>query len=140
LLLIKSRDPGFRQVSRVSLPAQVFQINEPIFFGLPIVLHNAGGPIAHAANLHLAANLPNLFELETVRAFYRTYFRELTDVTTEVVDGCVALPPDRPGLGVALNPDLWQRDDLHVLTSEGEGKAVNLQALGDSWSRPDIRL
>ncbi|MBL9189432.1 MAG: PTS sugar transporter subunit IIC [Opitutaceae bacterium] len=39
LLLIKSRDPGFRQVSRVSLPAQVFQINEPIFFGLPIVLN-----------------------------------------------------------------------------------------------------
>jgi PTS system cellobiose-specific IIC component len=26
-------------VSRVSLPAQVFQINEPIFFGLPMVLN-----------------------------------------------------------------------------------------------------
>ncbi|MEZ4833205.1 MAG: enolase C-terminal domain-like protein [Caldilineaceae bacterium] len=41
-------------------------------FGLPLVLHNAGGPISHAANLHVAANIPNLFEMETVRAFYRT--------------------------------------------------------------------
>lgn len=39
LVLARSRDPGFRQVSRLSLPTQVFQINEPIFFGLPIVLN-----------------------------------------------------------------------------------------------------
>lgn len=39
LLLFNSRDAGFRKVSRVSLPAQIFQINEPIFFGLPIVLN-----------------------------------------------------------------------------------------------------
>jgi PTS system cellobiose-specific IIC component len=39
LLLWRSKDPGFRKVSRVSLPTQVFQINEPIFFGLPIVLN-----------------------------------------------------------------------------------------------------
>lgn len=39
LILWNSRDPSFRKVSRVSLPTQVFQINEPIFFGLPIVLN-----------------------------------------------------------------------------------------------------
>jgi PTS system cellobiose-specific IIC component len=39
LLLWNSKDPGFRQVSRLSLPTQIFQINEPIFFGLPIVLN-----------------------------------------------------------------------------------------------------
>jgi PTS system cellobiose-specific IIC component len=39
LLLWSSRDAGFRHVSRVSLPLQIFQINEPIFFGLPIVLN-----------------------------------------------------------------------------------------------------
>lgn len=39
LLLWKSKDPGFRSVSRLSLPMQIFQINEPIFFGLPIVLN-----------------------------------------------------------------------------------------------------
>jgi PTS system cellobiose-specific IIC component len=39
LLLWRSSDPGYRKVSRLSLPTQVFQINEPIFFGLPIVLN-----------------------------------------------------------------------------------------------------
>ena len=39
LVLVNSRDAGFRKVSRLSLPTQVFQINEPIFFGLPIVLN-----------------------------------------------------------------------------------------------------
>ena len=39
LVLWRSRDAGYRQVSRLSLPTQVFQINEPIFFGLPIVLN-----------------------------------------------------------------------------------------------------
>jgi PTS system cellobiose-specific IIC component len=39
LLLWRSRDAGFRKVSRLSLPLQIFQINEPIFFGLPIVLN-----------------------------------------------------------------------------------------------------
>jgi PTS system cellobiose-specific IIC component len=39
LVLWNSKEPGFRQVSRLSLPTQIFQINEPIFFGLPIVLN-----------------------------------------------------------------------------------------------------
>jgi PTS system cellobiose-specific IIC component len=39
LVLLNSKEPGFRSVSRLSLPTQVFQINEPIFFGLPIVLN-----------------------------------------------------------------------------------------------------
>lgn len=39
LVMFNSKDPGFRKVSRISLPTQVFQINEPIFFGFPIVLN-----------------------------------------------------------------------------------------------------
>ena len=39
LLLCRSRDAAYRKVARLSLPTQVFQINEPIFFGLPIVLN-----------------------------------------------------------------------------------------------------
>ena len=39
LVMLNSREPGYRKVSRLSLPTQVFQINEPIFFGFPIVLN-----------------------------------------------------------------------------------------------------
>ena len=108
-------------------------------FGLPIMLHNAGGPIAHMASLHVASHIPNLFELESVRAFYRTYFGVI-DVEVAVEDGFLALPPERPGLRVDLQPDIRQRPDLNVLVSEGEGKAIGVASLGDSWSKQDIRL
>lgn len=39
LLMLNSKDPVYRRVSRISLPTQIFQINEPIFFGFPIVLN-----------------------------------------------------------------------------------------------------
>lgn len=39
LLMLRSKDPGYRKVSRLSLPTQIFQINEPIFYGFPIVLN-----------------------------------------------------------------------------------------------------
>lgn len=39
LVMVNSKEPGFRKISRLSLPTQVFQINEPIFFGFPIVLN-----------------------------------------------------------------------------------------------------
>jgi cellobiose PTS system EIIC component len=39
IVLWNSREPGYRKVARLSLPTQVFNINEPIFFGLPIVLN-----------------------------------------------------------------------------------------------------
>jgi PTS system cellobiose-specific IIC component len=39
LVMFNSKEPGFRKISRLSLPTQIFQINEPIFFGFPIVLN-----------------------------------------------------------------------------------------------------
>ncbi len=39
LIMLNSKEPGFRKVARISLPTQIFQINEPIFFGFPIVLN-----------------------------------------------------------------------------------------------------
>ena len=39
LVMFNSKEPGYRKVSRLSLPTQIFQINEPIFFGFPIVLN-----------------------------------------------------------------------------------------------------
>jgi PTS system cellobiose-specific IIC component len=39
LIMATSSDPGYRKISRVSLPTQCFQINEPVFFGFPVVLN-----------------------------------------------------------------------------------------------------
>ena len=48
-------------------------------FGVPLVLHNVAGPICHAACMHLGAHIPNLYFVESVRAFYQTYFPILSD-------------------------------------------------------------
>jgi PTS system cellobiose-specific IIC component len=39
LVMLNSKEPAFRKISRISMPTQIFQINEPIFFGFPIVLN-----------------------------------------------------------------------------------------------------
>lgn len=38
------------------------------------------------------------------------------------------------------HPFRGQRDDLTVHTSEGEGTATGIAAMGDPWSKPDVRL
>jgi L-alanine-DL-glutamate epimerase-like enolase superfamily enzyme len=107
-------------------------------YGVPIVLHNVAGPICHAVCMHLGAHLPNLFFVESVRAFYKTYFPVISGWTPSVVDGHLSLP-DGPGLGVTLNPAMLTRPDLIREISEGEGKAHGRRAMGDHWAVEDIR-
>lgn len=107
-------------------------------FGMPIVLHNIGGPFCQAAALHLGAHLPNLFFVESVRAFYRAYFPLLADYTPRVEDGRFAVP-EGPGLGVRLREDVLRRPDLSRQVSEGKGLAVGRRAMGDHWEREEIR-
>lgn len=107
-------------------------------FGLPLVLHNVAGPICHAACMHLGAHIPNLFYVESVRAFYQTYFPILSDLAPTVQNGHLSLPAG-PGLGVTLNASVFERDDLIQQRSEGEGLAVGRRAMGDHWAVEDIR-
>ncbi|MCC7206858.1 MAG: mandelate racemase/muconate lactonizing enzyme family protein [Anaerolineae bacterium] len=107
-------------------------------FGLPLVLHNVAGPICHAACLHLAAHIPNLYFVESVRAFYKTYFPVLGDLRVAVQDGHLSLP-EGPGLGVSLNPSALERPDLIRHVSEGDGLAAGRRAMGDHWAVETIR-
>jgi galactonate dehydratase len=69
-----------------------------------IAPHNVGGPVATAANLHLAACTPNFKIQEHFNDFADAWVQELVDAPPRVDprDGCFALP-DRPGLGLALD-------------------------------------
>ncbi len=107
-------------------------------YGLPLVLHNVAGPICHAACMHLAAHIPNLYFVESVRAFYRTYFPILSEGEVIVSDGCLSIPIG-PGLGVSLRPEVLARPDLQRLVSEGEGLAQGRRAMGDHWAVEAIR-
>jgi L-alanine-DL-glutamate epimerase-like enolase superfamily enzyme len=45
---------------------------------------------------------------ESVRAFYRTWYRDLVTALPEVKGGMISAPPG-PGLGLELHPDLDRR-------------------------------
>jgi galactonate dehydratase len=72
---------------------------------LPIAPHDCTGPVVLAASTHLALNAPNALVQESVRAYYRTWYRELVTSLPEVKDGMITVPPG-PGLGLELGPDI----------------------------------
>ena len=80
---------------------------------LPVAPHNCGGPVLHWASAHLAAAIPNLHILETVRRHYLDEYKDL--LTRDLVTSQGTLPlPAGPGLGVALNEERLRRDDVEI--------------------------
>ena len=72
---------------------------------LPIAPHDCTGPVVLAASTHLALNAPNALVQESVRAYYRTWYRDLVTGLPEVSDGQISVAR-QPGHGVELHPDL----------------------------------
>lgn len=72
---------------------------------LPIAPHDCTGPVVLCASTHLSLNAPNTLVQESVRAFYRTWYRDLVTALPEVSNGMITVPPG-PGLGMRLLPDL----------------------------------
>ena len=80
---------------------------------VPLAPHNCGGPVLHAACLHLSTAVPNLFILESVRRHYLQDYRDVIVAPQVARDGAFD-PPDAPGLGVDLAPALLARSDVHT--------------------------
>jgi len=72
---------------------------------LPVAPHDCTGPVVLCASTHLSLNAPNALVQESVRAFYRTWYRDLVTALPTVTNGMITVPPG-PGLGMELNPDL----------------------------------
>jgi L-alanine-DL-glutamate epimerase-like enolase superfamily enzyme len=72
---------------------------------LPVAPHDCTGPVVLGASTHLSLNAPNALVQESVRAFYRTWYRDLVTALPEVRDGMITAPPG-PGHGMRLSPEL----------------------------------
>jgi L-alanine-DL-glutamate epimerase-like enolase superfamily enzyme len=72
---------------------------------LPVAPHDCTGPVVLAASTHLSLNAPNALVQESVRAFYRGWYRDVVTALPPVTQGMITVPPG-PGLGLALLPDL----------------------------------
>ena len=72
---------------------------------LPVAPHDCTGPVVLAASTHLSLNAPNALVQESVRAYYRTWYADLTTQLPTVTNGMITVPPG-PGHGVDLAEDL----------------------------------
>ena len=85
-------------------------------FGLPVTMHDCTGPFTLLAGVHLAFAAPNATYQETVRAYIRTWYRDVVPHSVVIEDGAI-LPPTEPGIGTSLLPDVLTRADATVRSS-----------------------
>ena len=96
---------GFTEARKIASLADTYY--------LPLCPHNCGGPIQHAASIHLAAHVPNLFILESVRRHYLKEYAGLVNDAMPAEDGFLPVP-DSPGHGMDLDPAVFKREDVEV--------------------------
>ncbi len=72
---------------------------------LPVAPHDCTGPVVLAASTHLSLHAPNALVQESVRAFHRTWYRDLVVGLPTIERGMISVARD-PGHGVALHPDI----------------------------------
>ena len=85
-------------------------------YNLPFVSHDCTGPITLLASIHLSVHCPNALIQESVRAYYRGFYRDLTTDQPRIENG-YAYPPELPGLGTELRQAILERPDCTVKKS-----------------------
>ncbi len=83
---------------------------------IPVAYHDCTGPVVLAASTHMAMAAQNCFIQEIVRAFYFGWYGDLAAPLPPLQDGRITVPPG-PGLGLALNPERLQADDVKTRIS-----------------------
>jgi L-alanine-DL-glutamate epimerase-like enolase superfamily enzyme len=91
---------GLSEAKKIASMAEAYQ--------LPVAPHDCTGPVVLAASIHLSLNAPNAMIQEMVRAYYTGWYREVVTELPRIERG-YAYPTTKPGLGLALQPDLARR-------------------------------
>ncbi len=82
----------------------------------PFAPHDCIGPVGFAAAVHMSFSQPNTLIQESVRAFYRGWYNELVTAVPRIEGGFV-YPMEGPGLGLELQPGVYERADTRVQRS-----------------------
>lgn len=88
--------------------------------------HLYAGPVEWAANVQLAASIPNILLAETIETPFHT---ALIKNSIKIEEGFI-LPPDSPGLGIEVDEELarahpYQGSGLHLEMQEDACDYVN---------------
>ncbi|MEM9434725.1 MAG: mandelate racemase/muconate lactonizing enzyme family protein [Pseudomonadota bacterium] len=105
------RAGGIWEMKKLAAIAEVFNAE--------LAPHLYAGPVEWAANIHLAASLPNLLMCETIET---DFHNDLISGAIQVENGFIT-PPELPGLGILLNETLarahpYTGDGLHLQMQE----------------------
>ncbi|MFV1592580.1 mandelate racemase/muconate lactonizing enzyme family protein [Phaeobacter sp. JH20_36] len=101
------RAGGIWEVKKIAAIAEVF--------GAQMAPHLYAGPVEWAANIQLAASIPNLLMIETIETpFHMSLIKQSITIEAGFV-----IPSDAPGLGIEVDEDLarahpFEGDDLHL--------------------------
>ncbi|MEO0939188.1 MAG: mandelate racemase/muconate lactonizing enzyme family protein [Pseudomonadota bacterium] len=112
------RAGGIWEIKKVAGVAEVF--------GAQMAPHLYAGPVEWAANIHLAASIPNLLMAETIET---PFHDALIKGSIRVEDGFIT-PPEAPGLGIEVDEALarahpYTGDGLHLQMQEDPCDYVN---------------
>ena len=88
------RAGGIWEMKKVAAMAEVYNAQ--------MAPHLYAGPVEWAANIHLAASIPNLLLAETIDT---PFHNALIKNTIQIEDGFI-VPPEVPGLGIDVDEDL----------------------------------
>jgi galactonate dehydratase len=97
------------EIRRIAALAETYYI--------AIAPHHAGGPVATAAALHLAASLPNFFIQEIPHSEAERDQKMRAEITggsvEKIKDGFAALPTG-PGLGITVNEEAAKKYEVRL--------------------------
>jgi L-alanine-DL-glutamate epimerase-like enolase superfamily enzyme len=82
-------------------------------YHVPVAFHDCTGPVVLAASTHLALHTRNCHIQEIVRAFYYGWYGDMVTALPPITNGRITVPPG-PGIGVALQPEVFKRADCRV--------------------------
>ncbi|MBO0709611.1 MAG: mandelate racemase/muconate lactonizing enzyme family protein, partial [Candidatus Dormibacteraeota bacterium] len=82
-------------------------------YGVSVAPHDRSGPVNLVAAAHVLVTLPNAYLMESVRAYYLTWYSDVVTPETFIENG-VLRPPPGPGLGIELTPSFLARSDLTI--------------------------
>ena len=81
---------------------------------LPFAPHDCTGPVTYTASTHMSVSEPNALIQESVRAFYNGGWYNEVSTALPIMENGYVRPPEGPGLGMELLPEVRKRKDAVV--------------------------
>ena len=100
---------GITETKKLAALAETYQT--------PITLHDFNGPVQVLGSAHISLSVPNMAVQETSRGMYKGWYDDVVDRNVDIRDGYL-YPPEGPGLGTALKPEVLDRPDATVMVSD----------------------